>query len=51
MKFSTPEASSARSDRRFLGGKLALETKRICLGDENFENYYSLILREHPCIT
>ena len=44
MKFSTPEASSARSDRHFSGGKLALETKRNCLGDENFENYYSLIL-------
>ena len=38
MKFSTPEASSARSDRHFSGGKLALETKRNCLGD------YSLIL-------
>ena len=38
MKFSTPEASSARSDRRFSGGKLVLETKRNCLG------YYALIL-------
>ena len=28
MKFNTPEASSARSERLFSGGKLVLETKR-----------------------
>ena len=27
MKFNTPEAFSARSERRFSGGKLVLETK------------------------
>ena len=27
MKFNTPEASSARSERLFSGGKLVLETK------------------------
>ena len=43
MKFSTPETSSAHFDRRFSGGKLVLETKSNYLGDENFENYYSLI--------
>ena len=43
MKFNTPEASSARSDRLFIGGKLVLKTKRNLRGDENFENYYSLI--------
>ena len=32
MKFSTPEASSARSER-----KLLLETKSNRLGDENFK--------------
>ena len=34
MKFNTPEASSARSERLFSGGKLVLET---CLVDKNFE--------------
>ena len=37
MKFNTPKASSARSERLFSGGKLVLETKRNRLGDENFE--------------
>ena len=37
MKFNSPEASSARSERLFSGGKLVLETKRNRLGDENFE--------------
>ena len=37
MKFNTLEASSARSERLFSGGKLVLETKRNRLGDENFE--------------
>ena len=37
MKFNTPEAFSARSERLFSGGKLVLETKRKRLGDENFE--------------
>ena len=44
MEFNTPKASSVCSERLFSGGKLVLETKRNCLGDENFENYYSLIL-------
>ena len=44
MNFNTPEAFSARSERLFSGGKLVLETKRNCLVNENFENYYSLIL-------
>ena len=37
MKFNSSEASSARSERLFSGGKLVLETKHNCLGDENFE--------------
>ena len=37
MKFNTPKASSARSERLFIGGKLVLEIKRNRLGDENFE--------------
>ena len=37
MKFNTPKASSARSERFFSGGKLVLETKCNRLGDENFE--------------
>ena len=37
MKFNTPEASSAHSERLFSGGKLVIETKRNRLGDENFE--------------
>ena len=44
MKFITPEASSACSERHFSGGKLVFETKCNRLGDENFENYYYLIL-------
>ena len=36
MKFDTPEASSACSERLFSGGKLVLETKLNPLGDENF---------------
>ena len=37
MKFDTPEASASHSERLFSGGKLILETKHNCLGDENFE--------------
>ena len=37
MKFNAPEASSARSERLFSGGKLIFETKRTSLGDANFE--------------
>jgi hypothetical protein len=37
VKFNTPKASSARSERLFSGGKLVLETKRNRLGDESFE--------------
>ena len=46
MKFNTPEASSARSDRLFSGGKLVLETKRnrLILVMRTLKNYYSLIL-------
>ena len=42
MKFDTREASSAPSERLFSGGKLVLEIKHNCLGDENFEK--SLLL-------
>ena len=37
LKFYTPEASSVRSERLYIGGKLVLKTKRNRLGDENFE--------------
>ena len=37
MKSNTPEASSARSERIFGGGKLVLETKRNGLDDKIFE--------------
>ena len=37
IKFNAPEASSARSERLFSGGKLIFETKRTSLGDANFE--------------
>ena len=37
IKFNAPEASSARSERLFSGGKLSFETKRNRLGDANFE--------------
>ena len=37
MKFNTPKASSAPSERLFRGEKLVLETKHNRLGDENFE--------------
>ena len=37
MKFNTPEASFAHSERLFSSGKLVLETKHNLLGDENFE--------------
>ena len=37
MKFNALEASSTHSKRLLSGGKLVLETKRNCLGDENFE--------------
>ena len=33
MKFNTPEASFAHSDRLFSVGKLVLETKHNLLGD------------------
>ena len=39
MKFNTPEASSAHS-----GGKLVLETKHKCHGNENFEKLLLLML-------
>ena len=37
MKFYTPEASSAPSEKLFRGEKLVLENKQNCLGDENLE--------------
>ena len=37
MKFNTPEATSAHSERLFSGGTLVLETKPNRLGDGNFE--------------
>ena len=37
MTFNIPRASSARSERLSIGGKLVLETKHNRLGDENFE--------------
>ena len=37
MKFDTPKASSAPSERLFSGEKLVLETKRNRFGDEDFE--------------
>ena len=37
MKFNTPEASSALSERLFSGGKLVSETKRNHLGEKDFE--------------
>ena len=43
MKFDTPEASSACSERLFSGGKLIFETKCNRLGDKNFENYYYIL--------
>ena len=43
MKFNTPEASSACSERLFSGGKLIFETKCNRLGDKNFENYYYIL--------
>ena len=43
MKSNTPEASSARSERLFTGGKLVLETKRTVLVMKTLKNYYSLI--------
>ena len=42
MKFNTPKASSARSERLFSGGKLVHETKPNCLGDQNFEKLLPL---------
>ena len=44
MKFNTPEASSARSERLFSGGKLVLETKATVLLMRTLKKYYSLIL-------
>ena len=44
MKFNTLEASSARSERLFSGGKLVLETKATVLVMRTLKNYYSLIL-------
>ena len=40
MKFSTPEASSARSERLFSGGKLVLETKATVLLMKTLKKYY-----------
>ena len=42
MKFNSPEACSARSERLFSGGKLVIETKSNRLGDENFEKLLQL---------
>ena len=44
MKFNTPEASSARSERIFSGGKLVLQTKSTVLLMRTLKKYYSLIL-------
>ena len=37
MKFNTPDASSAHSERLLSGGKLVIETKCSRCGVENFE--------------
>ena len=47
LKFNTPEASSARSERLYSGGKLVLETKRNRLGDDNFEKLLLLELNKN----
>ena len=44
MKFNSSEASSARSERLFSGGKLVLETKATVLLMRTLKKYYSLIL-------
>ena len=44
MKFNTPKASSAPSERLFSGGKLVLETKATVLLMRTLKKYYSLIL-------
>ena len=56
MKFNTPKASSAPSERLFSGEKLVLETKRNHLGDENFEkllllNCYRTSTSTKVCLT
>ena len=47
LKFNTPEASSACSERLYSGGKLVLETKRNRLGDDNFEKLLLLELNKN----
>ena len=47
LKFNTPEASSAHSERLYSGGKLVLETKRNRLGDDNFEKLLLLELNKN----
>ena len=47
MKFNTPEASSARSERLFSGGKLVhthLKLSATVLVMRTLKNYYSFIL-------
>ena len=48
MKFDTPKASSAPSERLFNGGKPVLETKCNRLGDENFEKLSLLHFNKKP---
>ena len=43
MKFNTPEAFSARSERLFSGGKLVLETKATVLLMKTLKKYYILL--------
>ena len=50
MKFNTPEASSACSERLFSGGELVLETKRNRLGDKNFEKLLLLNVNKKSLI-
>ena len=47
MKFNAPEASSARSERLFSGGKLIFETKRTSLGDANYEKLLILSVNKN----
>ena len=50
MKFNTPKASFARSERLFSGGKLVLENKRNCLGVESFKKLLLLNFYKRPLI-